>query len=62
MVPRNEAKIDPTKNAVQTALARKKRGKWKIELFQNTPALLDGRPHEVSAMTKELQAVVKAQL
>ena len=62
MVPRNDTKIDPTKNAVQTVLARMNRGKWKIELFQNTPARLDGRPNEVRAMTKELQAIVKAQL
>jgi uncharacterized protein (TIGR02246 family) len=62
MVPRDDTKIDSTNNVVQTVLARKKRGKWKIELFQNTPARLDGRPNEVRAMTKELQASVNAQL
>jgi hypothetical protein len=43
-------------------LARKKTSKWKVELFQNTPARLDGRPKEVNAMTKGLQVVAKAQL
>ena len=62
MVPRNGTKLDPSKNVVQTTLARKQKGKWKVELFQNTPAKFDGRPKEVEAMAKELQAVVEEQL
>lgn len=62
MVPRNGTDINPSLNAVQTMLARKQRSLWKVELFQNTPARLDGRPEEVTAMTRELQAAVKAQL
>jgi uncharacterized protein (TIGR02246 family) len=61
MVPRNDTKLDPSKNVVQTTLARKQKGKWMVELFQNTPAKFDGRPKEVEAMTKELQSVVEAQ-
>jgi uncharacterized protein (TIGR02246 family) len=62
MVPRNGTEIDSSLNTVQTMLARKQRSLWKVELFQNTPARLDGRPDDVSAMTRELQAVVKTQL
>jgi uncharacterized protein (TIGR02246 family) len=61
MVPRDSSEINSSLNAVQTMLARKQRSLWKVELFQNTPARLDGRPDEVAAMTSELQAVVKAQ-
>ena len=62
MVPRDGTDINSSLNAVQTMLARKQRSLWKVELFQNTPARLDGRPEEVVAMTQELQAVVKVQL
>jgi uncharacterized protein (TIGR02246 family) len=62
MVPRDSAEINSPLNAIQTMLARKQRSLWKVELFQNTPARLDGRPEEVAAMTQELQAVIKAQL
>jgi uncharacterized protein (TIGR02246 family) len=62
MVPRAGTEINSSLNAVQTMLARKQRSLWKVELFQNTPARLDGRPEEVTAMTRELQSVVKTQL
>jgi uncharacterized protein (TIGR02246 family) len=62
MVPRNGMIIDSSKNTVQTMLARKVRGQWKVELFQNTPARLDGRPNVVKAMTKQLQGLAKRQL
>jgi uncharacterized protein (TIGR02246 family) len=62
MVPRHGSEINSSLNAVQSLLARKQRSLWKVELFQNTPARLDGRPEEVAAMTQELQAAVKVQL
>ena len=62
MVPRDGSEINASLNAVQSMLARKQRSLWKVELFQNTPARLDGRPEEVTAMTEELQSVVKMQL
>jgi hypothetical protein len=62
MVPRDGMIIDSSKNTVQTMLARKVRGRWKVELFQNTPARLDGRPNAVKAMTKQLQGLAKRQL
>ena len=62
MVPRNGLTLDASKNVVQTMLASRQRTKWKIDLFQNTPAKFDGRPEEVRALTAELQAKVTAQL
>jgi uncharacterized protein (TIGR02246 family) len=62
MVPRNGLTIDSSKNTVQTMLAQQVRGRWKVVLFQNTPARLDGRPKAVGAMTKQLQGLVKRQL
>ena len=62
MVPRDSAEINSPLNAIQTMLARKQRSLWKVELFQNTPARLDGRPEDVAAMTQELQIAAKAQL
>jgi len=62
MVPRDGTDINPSLNVVQTMLARKQRSLWKVELFQNTPARLYGRPEEVAEMTRELQSVVKTQL
>jgi uncharacterized protein (TIGR02246 family) len=61
MVSRDGTGINPSFNAVQTMLARKQRSLWKVELFQNTPARLDGRPEEVAAMTRDLQAAVNTQ-
>jgi len=37
-------------------------GGWRIVLFQNTPARLDGRPEAVAAMSNELRAVAGQQL
>lgn len=62
MVPRDGTTINASLNTVQSMLARKQRSLWKVELFQNTPARLDGRPEDVAAMTQELQAAVNAQL
>jgi len=41
---------------------RKEAGGWRIVLFQNTPARLDGRPEAVAAMSNELRAVAGQQL
>jgi uncharacterized protein (TIGR02246 family) len=62
MVPRDSLELDETKNVVQTVVVRKEGGSWRIELFQNTPARLDGRPEAVAAMSKELKAAAEKQL
>lgn len=62
MVPRDSLELDESKNVIQTVVVRKESGGWRIALFQNTPAKLDGRPEAVAAMSKELRAAAEQQL
>jgi uncharacterized protein (TIGR02246 family) len=54
MVPPGQSDLDPKLNAIQTLVAAKRDGQWRIVLFQNTPAQLHGRPDLVQQMTEEL--------
>jgi uncharacterized protein (TIGR02246 family) len=62
MVPRDSLELDESKNVIQTLVVRKEGPGWRIVLFQNTPARLDGRPEAVAAMSKELRAAAADQL
>jgi uncharacterized protein (TIGR02246 family) len=55
MAPPGQADLKPELNAVQTLVAARRDGAWRIEMFQNTPAALHGRPEAVAAMTAELR-------
>ena len=57
MIPPGKAEIKQDVNAIQTLVASRVLGQWRIELFQNTPAAWHGRPKDVEALTAELQAV-----
>jgi uncharacterized protein (TIGR02246 family) len=57
MIPPGEKMIKPEVNAIQTLVARRVGGAWKIELFQNTPAAWHGRSEDVTRLTEELQAL-----
>ena len=57
MVPPGQMRVNPAVNAVQSLVARQDGARWRIELFQNTPAAWHGRPDAVAALTKELQAL-----
>jgi len=59
MVPPGQSDIDPKLNTHHTLVAVKREGKWKIALFQNTPAQFHGRPELVEQMTKELRQLLK---
>src|SRR5215470_18589132 len=48
MVPPGQTDINPAVNAVQSLIATKEEGRWRIALFHNTPAAFHGRP-ELSA-------------
>ena len=61
MVPPNKDDIDPAVNAVQTMVAAKKAGAWKVALFQNTPAALHGRPDTAKKLTEELRFALRKQ-
>ena len=56
MVPAGEQDIKPELNAVQTLIAARRKGDWRIALFQNTPARFDGRPNDAKKLTEELRA------
>ncbi|MBS1969367.1 MAG: SgcJ/EcaC family oxidoreductase [Bdellovibrionales bacterium] len=62
MVPRGYSDINPAVNAVQTMIAVKKGGDWKVAMFQNTPAAYHGRPEEAEKLTTELRAVLDKQI
>lgn len=59
MIPPGAAQVKPEVNAIQTLVARRVSGEWRIELFQNTPAAWHGRPEDVAELTEELQALVQ---
>ena len=59
MVPVGQANIVPALNAIQTLVAQKRDGTWRIVHFQNTPAQFHGRPELVQQLTEELQQLLE---
>ena len=59
MVPPGKDDINPELNAVQSMVAVRRSGAWKIALFQNTPAALHGRPDDAKKLTEELRAALR---
>ena len=55
MVPPEESKINPDVNAVQILIAKKDQGKFRIAVYQNTPAAFHGRTELSQQLTEELQ-------
>lgn len=62
MVPRGYADINPAVNAVQSMVAVKQGGQWRVALFQNTPAAFHGRPEDAEKLSQELREVLAKQL
>jgi uncharacterized protein (TIGR02246 family) len=58
MVPPGKTDINPATNAVQSLIAVRQAGAWRIALFQNTPAQFHGRPEDAAALTEELRQLV----
>jgi uncharacterized protein (TIGR02246 family) len=58
MVPHGKSDLDPNLNTHHTLIAVKSEDKWRIVLFQNTPAQFHGRPELVQKMTEELQQLL----
>lgn len=54
MIPPEQETINPSVNAIQSLIAVRDAGTWKIALFQNTPAQFHGRPQLVENMTRQL--------
>ena len=58
MIPPGKTEIMPERNAVQTLVAsRDGQGRWRVEMFHNTPAAFHGRPEESEKLTAELRAL-----
>jgi uncharacterized protein (TIGR02246 family) len=55
MVPPGQTRVNPAVNAVQSLVGQQDGARWRIALFQNTPAAFHGRPEAVTALTAELQ-------
>jgi uncharacterized protein (TIGR02246 family) len=60
MVPPGQSDINPAVNAIQTLVAVRQQedGRWRIALFQNTPAQFHGRPEASEALTRELRRLL----
>ena len=58
MIPPAQPDLDPNLNALQTLIASKRDGQWRIVLFQNTLAQFHGRPDLVQQMTEELRQLL----
>jgi uncharacterized protein (TIGR02246 family) len=59
MVPPGEPDVKPEANAVQSLVAVKDSGAWRIALFQNTPAQYHGRPDLAEQHTAEMRAALR---
>jgi uncharacterized protein (TIGR02246 family) len=55
MVPPGQTQVNPAVNAVQSLVVQQEGSRWRIHLFQNTPAAFHGRPEAAAALTSELQ-------
>jgi uncharacterized protein (TIGR02246 family) len=58
LVPPGQGRLNPAVNSVQTLVAERQEGDWRIVLFQNTPAQYHGRPELTEQHTAELQPLV----
>jgi uncharacterized protein (TIGR02246 family) len=60
MVPPGKSDLNPAVNAVQTLVATRSDGEWRVAVFQNTPAAFHGRPELSEQLTDELRQVLRA--
>jgi len=58
MVPPGSVDINPALNAIQTLVAERVDGHWRVALFQNTPAAFHDRPEEAQAFSAELRKLL----
>ncbi len=58
MVQPGQPDLNPAANAIQSLVATKQDDKWRIALFQNTPAQFHGRPELVQKLTEELRQLL----
>jgi uncharacterized protein (TIGR02246 family) len=59
MVPPGGNDINPATHSVQTVLAVRENGQWRIAHFQNTPAQYHGRPDLTEALNADLRELLR---
>ncbi len=59
MVSPGQSDLNPALNAVQTLVATTRDGRWRIAVFQNTPAAFHGRADLREQLTEELRQVLR---
>jgi uncharacterized protein (TIGR02246 family) len=55
MVPPGRSELNPAVNTIHTLVAANHGDRWRVELFQSTPAAFHGRPEASQSLTRELQ-------
>ena len=58
MIPPGQSDINPATNAIQSLVAIRQGGEWRIAHFQNTPAQFHGRSDLSEALTSELRELI----
>ncbi len=58
MVPPGQSDINPAVNTIHSLVAVKREGRWRITLYQNTPAQFHGRPDLAQSLTDELRRLL----
>lgn len=58
LLPHGQADLNPAANAIQSLVAVRRDGAWRIALFQNTPAQFHGRPELAEQLTAELRELL----
>jgi uncharacterized protein (TIGR02246 family) len=61
MIPPDGNDLDPGLNTVHTLVAVDEGGRWKISLFQSTPAAWHQHPEARDALTQELRGLLAPQ-
>ena len=61
MLPADANDLDPDLNTVHTLVAVDEGGRWKISLFQSTPAAWHQHPEAREALTQELRGLLTPQ-
>jgi len=61
MIPAGENDFDPALHAVHTLVAVHEAGRWRISLFQSTPAAWHGNAEAREALTQELRGLLAPQ-
>ncbi len=60
MVAQGQSDISPEVNAIQSVTTVLEDGKWRIALFQNTPAAFHGRPELAEQLSEDLRQALRS--